>query len=504
MSIGWRCGLAVLSGVLDALGYIGFGLFPLTWIAKVPVLVATRDATVKQALGLGFLYGIVGHLGGYHWLGETLVRFGGLSRVVSYGILLLITTYFAMLFALLTGVTQHFRRRLGLAPVWSLMVVYPALEFLFPSFLPYNIGASQYRFSAITQIVEITGLLGLTALIGMINGAVHELVEARLEQRRPLVMRWLVPVAGFALVLGYGMIRIGEVDAAMKSARHLKIGLVQTNHTARDRNAGGKGDLEQHRELTRRLIEEHPDVELVVWPETVFVTSTDEFDRLGRRLQNQRPLVSGAFIRDDQGRFFNSMLALNSTGGISGRFDKMRLIPFSETIPMIGIFPGLERYHPRGKVINRGSTYANLSVAGVSAMPMICYEDIMPRFAREMWRQAGPPEVLINISNDSWFGDSHEPLVHLALASFRSIETRRSLIRATSTGISALVDPLGRIIERTGQWKSETLVGEVPVIEDRSGTFYIRHGEVLGWFCLVLTGIGLAGTLRADRRPRAA
>lgn len=504
MSIGWRCGLAVLSGVLDALGYIGFGFYPLTWIAKVPVLIAVKDSSVKQSFWLGLLYGTVGHLGGYYWLAETLADFGGLSQLVSFGILLLIVTFFGLLCAVLLGVMQRVRRKLGIAPVWTLMVAYPALEFIFPNALPYNIGASQYRFTAITQIVEVTGLLGLTALIGMVNGAFYELVEARWERRRPVLLRWFVPVVGFLLVLGYGTIRIGQVDASIKSARHLKVGLIQSNRSARDQSASRKEVVERHREMTRELIKVNPDLDFVVWPETVLVTSISELEPLGHRLEIGRPLVTGAYVRGDGERFFNSMITISAEGNLVGRYDKRHLIPFSETLPLVGTFPQLERFHPRGKVIQRGTDFLNLRVAGVSALPMICYEDIMPAFVREMWHRAGPAEILINVSNDSWFGDSHEPIIHLALASFRSIETRRSLIRASSTGISAFVDPAGRIASRTGQWQSETLAGQVALVETGAITPYLRYGDVLGWICLVLTGAGLAATMQPSHRRFAA
>lgn len=502
MSTGRRCGLAILSGVLDALGFVGFGFFPLTWIAKVPVLLAVRDSTPKRAFWLGLLYGVVAHLGGYYWLGETLVKFSGLSEVVSLALLILVSACFALLFAALMGCVAYARRTLGLAPVWTLMVVYPTLEFVFPNFLPYNIGASQYRFTAITQIVELTGLLGLTALIGMINGAVYEWVEARYERRKRITLRWVVPTATFVLVLACGVIRIQQVDGKVDTARHLTVGLIQSNAAAEDKARRRNEIVERHREMTRALIEAHPEIDLVVWPESVIFSETRDLAALHHTLDPQRPMVVGAFLRDGEKRLFNAMLATSANGELVGRFDKRHLIPFSETMPMVETFPFLGRYHPRGKMIERGTKLVNLRVAGVTALPMICYEDIIPAFVREMWHRAGPSGVLLNVSNDSWFGDSHEPLVHLALASFRSIETRRALIRSTETGISAFVDPVGRIVSRTAQWRSDVLVADIPVIEDGSTTPYLRYGDLFGWACLSLTAAGLFATLRVNRRGR--
>jgi apolipoprotein N-acyltransferase len=137
---------------------------------------------------------------------------------------------------------------------------------------------------------------------------------------------------------------------------------------------------------------------------------------------------------------------------------------------------------------------------GTSLLPMICYEDILPAFVRTLWRAAGPAEVLINVTNDSWYGDTQQPLIHLALATFRSIETRRAMIRSTNTGISAIVDPVGRIVARTGQWTQETLVAEVPVIRDGGSPLYMRVGDAYGWLSgLAAAALFLRGRLR--RRP---
>jgi apolipoprotein N-acyltransferase len=117
---------------------------------------------------------------------------------------------------------------------------------------------------------------------------------------------------------------------------------------------------------------------------------------------------------------------------------------------------------------------------------MVCYEDLIPTLVRKIWKKDGPADVLVNVTNDSWYGDTHEPLIHLVLASFRSIETRRALIRSTNTGISAIVDPSGRIVQRTGQWTQETLVADVPLIEDGSTTVYMKAGDVVGWLAASL------------------
>jgi apolipoprotein N-acyltransferase len=197
---------------------------------------------------------------------------------------------------------------------------------------------------------------------------------------------------------------------------------------------------------------------------------------------------------------YNTVLLLGRDGKRLGLFDKIELLAFGETIPFAQTFPFILDLLPFGSMFTRGNVYEHLLLEnGVKLLPMICYEDIIPSLPRRIWDRAGPAHALVNVTNDSWYGDSHEPLMHLAMAAFRSIETRRSLIRATNTGISAFVDTTGRIYARTGQWTQETLIREVPIIADGSQTLYLVIGDLLVYMAWAVI---IAGFIRARRRTR--
>ena len=502
MSSSARVFLALLSGALVALGFVGFGFFPLMWFSLVPVLFAVRGLDGKQVILVGSLFGAFANFGGYFWLHGTLVEFAGLPSPVSLAMVLVLVTALGLIFAILLWSVRRAESLLGVAPVWTLAVVHPALEFVFPNLFPYNIGASQYRFVAITQFVEWTGLLGVTSLVGMVNGAFFELAESRLARRRPVFTRLLVPAAVFVLALGYGWIRIGQVDEKTDSVRHLTVGLVQTNQGAKEKNSRIDEVRESHLEMSRGMIAARSGIDLVVWPEAVLFAESWDLDKVGKRLDLGVPLLSGALVRGEGSKQTNSILAFDAQGAFRGRFDKVQLVPFSETMPFVDRFPGLRKLHPTGRFIERGKGGGNLRAAGASLLPMICFEDILPGILRERWHLGGSASVLLNVSNDSWFGDSHEPAIHLALASFRSIESRRALIRATNTGISAIVDPVGRMVSRSGPGTRETLVADVPLIEDGSATPYLRYGDVFAWICVGLTSAGFIASLVAARRRR--
>ena len=159
---------------------------------------------------------------------------------------------------------------------------------------------------------------------------------------------------------------------------------------------------------------------------------------------------------------------------------------FGETIPLVELFPSIRKLFPRSGVFTRGTRLESLKLNGTKFLPTVCYEDILPSLTRRIYQRGGPPHAMVNVTNDSWYGDTQEPWIHLVLATFRSIETRRSLIRSTNTGISAIVDPLGRIQKRTGQWSRETLVDDVVLMESPKTTVYMWAGDYLGWLSLLV------------------
>jgi apolipoprotein N-acyltransferase len=501
-----RLALTLGAAALDVLGFAGFGFFPLTWVALVPALVVIRGQTPGRAAGYGLLLGTAANLGGYYWIAHMLTEFGGLPRPVAWAGLLLLCAYQGIAFALLLWAVRRAESRLGLAPLWSLAVVYPAVELAYPLVFPYSIGASQYRFTAITQVVEVTGLLGLTALIGLVNGALYELVDAGVGRRRPSAPRLAVTALLFLAVLAYGLVRIPSVEGAIAAAPRIKVALVQTNLGARDKDADPALFIARHQAMSRAALAEHPDLDLLVWPETAYNRW------LPKGLSNpaiqagpglDRPMIWGAltYRRHPDGRVdtFNTAFLTAASGEVLGSYDKVELVLFGERIPLVHRFPVIRGWFPRSSTFTPGETLAHLRLGELTFLPMICYEDILPAFVRRFWQAAGPASVLVNLTNDSWYGDSHEPLIHLALATFRSIETRRALVRSTNTGISALVDPLGRITARSGQWRQELVVGEVPVIAGGGSTPYMRVGDLVGW--LAWAGV-LAGAVADRRRGR--
>jgi apolipoprotein N-acyltransferase len=179
----------------------------------------------------------------------------------------------------------------------------------------------------------------------------------------------------------------------------------------------------------------------------------------------------------------------------------MVLVPFGEYIPFGETFPTLYSLAPFTGRFRPGESREPLPLGKHLLSVNICYEDIFPGQVRSLMRGEHDrriPDVLFNLTNDSWYGKSTEPMEHLALASFRSIEHRRSLVRSTNTGISAFVDPVGRIVTRSGIWTRETLIDRVPMMQGR--TLYALLGDWIGWVCALLSLAGIGRALLASPR----
>jgi apolipoprotein N-acyltransferase len=381
------------------------------------------------------------------------------------------------------------------------------VEKFWPQLFPNYLAASQYQLPLVTQIADLTGILGVTFVVVYINSTLFAALEEWYGNRRIAARLLLVFAAVLASVLIYGQVRIRAVDRQAAAAEHLTIGLIQTNHGAVDMLKQSESPLREYREMSRSLASSRP-LDLIVWPESV--TSVRLMSRegslpAGALGDTQTPILFGSILQlgeEREARPRNSALLADAAGRILGTYDKMVLVPFGEFIPFGETFPALYSLAPFTGRLLPGKSLEPLPFGKYLLSVNICYEDIFPGQVRSLMRGGHDrriPDLLVNLTNDSWYGKSTEPIEHLALASFRSIEHRRSLVRSTNTGISAFVDPVGRIVTRSGIWTREALVDRVPMMQGR--TVYALLGDWIGWVCalLSLAGIGRALLISARR-----
>ena len=287
VSLVWGIPLSLLSGCLVFLSFPTFDLFPLQWISLVPLLVAARGRTARGGFFLGFLAGLSTNLGGFYWISHVLREFGHMQPGPAWGLTVLVNAYQALTFAAATALAAHLATRFERAALWTWVfpIAFTACEHLIPFIFPWYFANGQQRFYAVTQVVEWTGVAGLTFLLVFVNAAVAAAVSSRLFHERFPVFRVVVASLAFFAAVGYGVVRIPQVDQAVAEGRRFRVAVVEPDIGVWEKEARGPdgADLpwpEQLKVLYRNLLKHHilsanaeqgahPD--LIVWPESSYL-----------------------------------------------------------------------------------------------------------------------------------------------------------------------------------------------------------------------------------------
>lgn len=293
--LGFGVPLGVLSGCLVFLSFPTWDLFPLQWVSLVPLLVAARGRTLRGGLFLGFLAGLSTNLGGFYWISHVLREFGHMGPAPSWGLTVLVASYQALVFALATGLSAHVATRFDRPVLWFLAfpVLFTACESLVPFIFPWYFANGQQRFHAVTQFVEVTGVAGLTFLLALVNAALAAVVSARIARESFPVGRAITAAVLFLGAVGYGVVRIGEVDRMVSDAPRFKVAVVEPDIGVWEKEAKRPDGSplpweEQLRVLYRNLLTHHllssrverearPD--LIVWPESSYFPLHEVYSR---------------------------------------------------------------------------------------------------------------------------------------------------------------------------------------------------------------------------------
>lgn len=461
-------GLATVSGVLYFLAFAGFDLWPLAFVALLPVFwVAERaEFSTRQALGVGLWFGFVTNWGGYYWLVEMLERFSGFPWAAC--------VLFASLVCLVQGgqlaaffVATHAAKRGGFSIVWVAAPIYAATEFAYPLLFPSYFANCFHELPWIIQIVDLGGPTLLSALAVLWNGALYNLVTS-LRDRSRFDRRILASgLASLIATVGYGGYRVAEVTVRSEAAPKLLIGIVQADMGIFAKRSDPAEGHRRHMEQSLAL-ERDVSVDLIVWPESAIVwpISTEATQLSGLLAPLHTPVLFGGLARDRSGaqrRIYNRAFLTDAAHNIVGTYDKTYLLAFGEYLPLGERFPQLYKWSPHSGHFTPGDHQRALPLGVLRIATLICYEDVLPAFTRNAVR-ASNPHLLVNITNDSWFGDTHEPWIHLALAKFRAVEHHRALVRATNSGVSAIIDAAGRVVTHSGTFERASLHAEVPML----------------------------------------
>ena len=295
----------------------------------------------------------------------------------------------------------------------------------------------------------------------------------------------------------YGTARIAQVEAQLEAAPVLRLGIVQVNMGIFAKRTEALEGHRRHLEQSRQL-EEAGELDLIVWPESAFAGGLPRSlptDASHPRQDLETPILFGGVSTgrvDGARKIYNTVFLTDAEGIVRSTYDKTYLLMFGEYLPFGDAFPILYELSPNSGRFTAGTHVRPVTLGDWRISTPVCYEDVLARFTRKMVREA-KPHVLINLTNDAWFGDTQEPGIHLVLSQFRAIEHRRYMVRATNSGISAVVDPLGRVVAQTGLLTRENLRYDVHMLE--GDTVYTRFGDWPG-----LLGLAAIGWMLIRRR----
>ncbi len=451
---------------------------------------ALRDAKPWEGFKTGFLTGMIAHLGILYWISYVVVQYGYLPVYMGIMAMLLLAAYLSLYTACFAMGVVFLRRRGG-AFFLSAPLLWTILEFarshLFTGFPWENLAYSQYLYGNIIQIADLTGIYGISFAIVMVNAVLYNVLAAQFRSGRYPAAEIATACVILVVIYGYGHFRTAEIHESLKKASTVGVALVQGNI---DQNI--KWDaryqsetLDIYRTLSLRAIPAQGG--LIVWPETAAPFYFEQPGPLRAVVvdvvqASGRPLLFGS-PRYEEGNgmvsFMNSAYLLRSDGAVAGRYDKVHLVPYGEYVPLRQFLPFIGKLVAGVGDFRPGTGFNPIESDGRRFGVLICYEGIFPESARE-YKQKGA-DLLVNITNDAWFGKTSAPFQHLSMTVFRAVENRLYLVRAANTGISAIIDPTGKILSQTGLFERTVLKGEVKYIDEK--TFYAAYGDLFVYLC---------------------
>ncbi|MBX7231528.1 MAG: apolipoprotein N-acyltransferase [Bdellovibrionales bacterium] len=497
--------LPILSGIFIGTSYIPFPPWAILF-AYVPLWIwwSQQERWSKVWWG-GWLTQFTLNLIGFNWVTYTIHEFGHLNWFISV-LGFLLYCGFSSLHIPLAGLLWFFLKR-HLKPNSKLEItLLPATailcELLYPMIFTWHLGYTLlWQGWPIFNLAEFVGFQGLSSLIFIFNALIF-LIAVTAQQKSKIVtgFRFLGIFFIFLSLNLWGHWLQKRLPQPDRSARILN---VQANIGNTDKIYEQYRDqflnivLERYLSITDKGLNQngnHPPIDFILWPESAYphfldpptLNSTQPGIKLRDYLRQQQiHLITGAYSRDPQARqIMVSMAFLGANGyGIDSPYGKSKLLVFGEYIPGIKYFPFIKKFLPEIGEFLPGSGPQIKTVRGLKIGPQICYESLFDEVSRSLAQKGA--QILVNITNDSWYGSWQEPYQHLYMTLARAIEVRKPLIRATNTGISSAILANGQILTQSPLNQEWFFIYDVPYSSHSSPTIFMSWGFYFSWFIVV-------------------
>jgi apolipoprotein N-acyltransferase len=482
--------------VLFALSMPKPALALLGWVALAPLCVAVARTAARPAprgprpFLLGLVTGLVAFAGTVSWTSDVLAIFGGLNATLAWALAGLLIAYLAIYPALFSLTLTTAVGRGGVPALALAPILWVGTEWLrgslFTGFPWVLLGYSQSDIVAPLQVASLVGIYGVSGLVACPSAALALMMAPGRPGTRSRALTATLLLALPIVATTWGASRVaGE---ALLQGPTVRVALVQGNVPQ-----GQKWDPAYRDEILTRYLSltrdaSRRDVDLVVWPEssTPFVFGRDDVQtevmRAGLR-QSRVPVVFGSDEVVGPKEFYNAAFVMDASGEIRGSYRKMQLVPFGEYIPVRWLLFFAQPLVEGFSDFSAGKQLTLLPVGAHKLSVAVCYEAVFPWLSRTAVRQGS--QLLATITNDAWYGTSAAPYQHFQQARVRAVETGRYLVRAANTGISAVVDPYGRVVVQSPLFETGTWVGEARWLDGT--TPYVRIGDAVAWACMLVT-----------------
>jgi apolipoprotein N-acyltransferase len=492
--------LAILSGLLLTASFPKIGLDLLAWGALVPLLWTLNGIAATAGFRLGFIAGLVHFLSLLYWVVPVMLTYGYLPLYLSVSILFLFAAVLAVFIAgfaaMITRFTNKPERLVLTAPIAWIALEY-LRSFIFSGFPWELLGYSQFKRLQLIQISDIFGVFGISALIVLANAVMLVTLLYCFKRKwhgteisiRLVAGSIIMVVAAIGLILFYGNRRLKTVDKLAAAAPTVRISVVQGNidQAIKWDPAFQIETVEKYQRLSLTALPSRPD--LIVWPESAapfyFLYDIKPSELVFRGIQQTATdhlIGSPSFVQtDNRTEYYNSAYLINPNLKHMSKYDKAHLVPFGEYVPFKKWLPFLGKIVAQVGDFQAGEKGETLPWRNSQLGVQICYEIIFPYLSRALARNDAA--LLLNITNDAWFGKTSGPYQHFSMTVFRAVENRRALARAANTGISGFIDPAGRILVSTPLLAEAVATRSLPLLQEKA--IYTRFGDVFAQVCFL-------------------
>lgn len=498
--------LALLSGALLTLSMPGSGgLWPLVFLALVPLFSVVVQSAGKQKLVYALIAGLCHYCSQIYWISGVLATFGGLPIVVGYIAVLGLALYMSVYLLIFAKTFTPIAKRPGVG-IWLIPALWVGLDWLRAQLLtgfPWmDLGYALAFTPKLIQFADLFGHYGLTFIIVQTN-VVLFLVAQKIGSAKKSDESITLPNLSLGL---YGLLLISicvynvqaraKVENSLEHAHREEIALIQGNVDQSHKWSPEyrDGTLRKYLKLTEQVAQERQ-LALVVWPETALPFYPEQ-SSLTRVLEKaveagEFALLTGApwYERglNKEIAYYNSAQLLASDRGFVSSYYKSHLVPFGEYVPLREFLPFLNPLVESVGDFRAGTIENPLEWGRMSVGVLICFESVFPDIARK-WSENGV-NLLVNLTNDAWYGRSSAPYHSLAMTILRAVETRRSVVRAANTGVSAIIEPSGEIVVESALFEDWAEGAQVPLLLGK--TVYVAGGYLFAPFCLFVVTLWL-------------